>query len=123
MHSQADDDDLDDLSFGGPATANQPLNPSSSSSSNQAGGSGSQSQSANALGGRIGSTPSGGRREDWGGVRTETRFTGESTLDEPVSVTIVSSLFLRIIQKLRIAVEMRGKQGSDATFDLLDDYV
>jgi hypothetical protein len=123
MHSQADDDDLDDLSFGGPATANQPLNPSSSSSTNQAGGSGSQSQSSNALGGRIGSTPSGGRREDWGGVRTETRFTGESTLDEPVSVTIVSSLFVQIVQKRRNAIEICRKEGSDATFNLFDDYV
>jgi hypothetical protein len=84
--SQADDDDLDDLSFGGPASASRPLDPQSHSSS----GTG-QAPPTNVLGGRIGSTASGGRREDWGGLRTETRFTGESTLDEPVSVTIVSS--------------------------------
>lgn len=85
--SQADDDDLDDLSFGGPATASQPLKPPKPTTGT-AGGSGRTSP--NPLSGRIGSTPSGGTRENWGGVRTETRFTGESTLDEPISKTIVS---------------------------------
>ena len=103
--SQADDDDLDDLSFGGPTSAadSRPLN------------SGSQSNSGNVpvpnpLGGRIGSTASGGRREDWGGVRTETRFTGESTLDEPVSVTIVS---LRILHGSLLSEMLRFSRMLD----------
>lgn len=90
-NSQADEDDLDDLSFGGPASASAPLKPQSSSSS--------KPQNQNPLSGRIGSGSGsgsgsgggrgGGTRENWGGVRMETRYTGESTLDEPVSTTIV----------------------------------
>jgi hypothetical protein len=68
--SQADDDDLDALSFAPEAGPSQPPKP------------------APAVSGRIGA-PS-GSSTTWGGVRVERRYTGQSTLDEPVSATIVS---------------------------------
>lgn len=75
--SQPDDDDLDALSF-----APQPVE----SAAQNAGQSSSNAPSG--VSGRIGSAPR-TTNETWGGVRLETRYTGESTLDEPVSATIV----------------------------------
>ena len=81
--SQADDDDLDALSF-----APQPVSPAKPASSPSASAPGASS-SAPQVSGRIGSAPR-TSNTTWGGVRLETRYTGESTLDEPVSATIVS---------------------------------
>jgi hypothetical protein len=104
--SQADDDDLDALSFGAqfplprtpePAPAsygeldfgygdNAAAGPSS-------GGLGAAAPAGSGVSGKIGTGPSGSgggtKSTGWGGVRMETRYTGESTLDEPVSATIV----------------------------------
>jgi hypothetical protein len=78
--SQADDDDLDDLSFGGPSEFAKPA----ASSSN------TTSASQQGLSGRIGQDPNKRTRDEaWNGIRMQTRYTGESTLDEPVSKTIV----------------------------------
>ncbi|KAL1405231.1 hypothetical protein Q8F55_008856 [Vanrija albida] len=91
---QADDDDLDDLSFAPkPVTEDAPL-PGPSSAAARAPGLGQSGVS-----GRIGSTPASERVTGWGGVRIEKRFTGESTLDEPVSATIMRDL-RSIYQKL-----------------------
>lgn len=94
-YSQADDDDdLDDLSFGGPEQPQKPTLPA-----------GTSSQGSQGLSGRIGQDNSTRtRNEAWNGIRTETRFTGESTLDEPVSTTIASITFQAadyIVFKLR----------------------
>lgn len=80
---QADDDDLDALSF----APNVPLprTPEPYGNNATAGPSG--------VSGRIGSSGSGQRNSttrEYGGVKVETRYTGESTLDEPVSATIVN---------------------------------
>lgn len=81
-YSQADDDDLDDLSFGGPPQTHKPSTSASNAQGSQPG-----------LSGRIGQDPNTRtRNEAWGGIRMETRYTGESTLDEPVSKTIVSDV-------------------------------
>ncbi|ODN78730.1 hypothetical protein L202_04296 [Cryptococcus amylolentus CBS 6039] len=93
FHSQADDDDLDALSFSHPnpsgpsqtGASSTPQPPPLRSSPHPSGVSGKIGQSG--TGGRAGQTSTG-----WGGVRTETRFTGESTLDEPVSETIMRDL-------------------------------
>ncbi len=84
---QPDDDDLETLSFGQPLQ--QPL-PSSSTSPSKP-----LSSPNPALSGKIGTNPNQGqsgqsRTENVYGIKTQTRFTGESTLDEPVSATIVS---------------------------------
>ncbi|WVQ74947.1 hypothetical protein IAR50_004555 [Cryptococcus sp. DSM 104548] len=92
---QADDDDLDALSFSHPnpsgsapqvgsSSAPQPP-PPLQSGPHPSGVSGKIGQSGS--GGKPGETSTG-----WGGVRTETRYTGESTLDEPVSETIMRDL-------------------------------
>ncbi|KDE06343.1 hypothetical protein MVLG_03380 [Microbotryum lychnidis-dioicae p1A1 Lamole] len=56
----------------------------------------SVSPDPNALSGRIGSSPGGvgerTTRSTVGGVKTETRYTGQDTLDEPVSETIMRDL-------------------------------
>jgi hypothetical protein len=52
--------------------------------------------------GRIGSAPR-TTETSWGGVRLETRYTGESTLDEPVSTTIMRdlrSIYTKLLQVL-----------------------
>ncbi|CAK9783510.1 vesicle-mediated transport-related protein [Cutaneotrichosporon oleaginosum] len=83
---QADDDDLDALSFAPEAGPSHP----------------SQPKPAPAVSGRIGSAPS-GSSTTWGGVRVERRFTGNSTLDEPVSATIMRdlrSIYTKLLQVL-----------------------
>ncbi|ORY35520.1 Yip1 domain-domain-containing protein [Naematelia encephala] len=87
QYIQADDEDLDSLSFAGPATLPQNSGPPT-----------------NALSGRIGSgnTPA-TSRTGWGGVKVETRYTGDSTLDEPVSKTIMrdlNSIYAKLLQVL-----------------------
>lgn len=82
--SQADDEDLDSLSFShpqaGPSSSSAP--PPGSSIQPPGGG----------VSGRIGqSSSSAPKSTTFGGVRMETRYTGEPTLDEPVSKTIVRS--------------------------------
>lgn len=89
QYIQADDDDLDDLSYGKPI----PSNPSAQQAPSAGSG----------LSGRIGSTPGGTRTERWGGMKMETRYTGEDTLDEPVSKTIMrdlSSIYSKLLQVL-----------------------
>ncbi|BEI82405.1 hypothetical protein CcaverHIS002_0302730 [Cutaneotrichosporon cavernicola] len=81
---QADDEDLDALSFAPEAGPSQPLKP------------------APVVSGRIGSTPS-GSSTTWGGVRIERRYAGQSTLDEPVSATIMRdlrSIYAKLLQVL-----------------------
>ncbi|KAK4688803.1 protein YIPF6, partial [Tremellales sp. Uapishka_1] len=86
---QADDEDLDTLSFSHPA----------------AGGSSQPApRSQNPLSGRIGSTNTKPTTSTgWGGVKMETRYTGEDTLDEPVSKTIMrdlNSIYAKLLQVL-----------------------
>ncbi|SCV74782.1 BQ2448_7811 [Microbotryum intermedium] len=78
-----------------------------SSSSKGKGRAASLSPDPNALRGRIGSSPGGvgerTTRSTVGGVKTETRYTGQDTLDEPVSETImrdVRAIGTKIVQVL-----------------------
>ena len=96
--SQADDDDLDALSFGAqsiplPRTPDPPSGAGSSGYGYNApsGPSNAGQGSTGGVSGNIGSGagPQGTKTRGWGGVKMETRYTGESTLDEPVSTTIV----------------------------------
>jgi hypothetical protein len=73
MISQADDDELDALSFTQPQAGPSVPPPSSSQPP---------------ISGRIGQSNA-PKSTTFGGVRMETRYTGEPTLDEPVSKTIV----------------------------------
>jgi hypothetical protein len=77
--SQADDDDLDALSF---------TQPQASSSAPPAGSSIQPPSSGSGISGRIDQSNA-PKSTTFGGVRMETRYTGEPTLDEPVSKTIV----------------------------------
>lgn len=88
MHSQPDDEELDSLSFSLPSSSRPSGQPLRSPAAN-----GSSSSGIPGLSGRIGSTnqPKSTKNTTWG-VKTETRYTGESTLDEPVSKTIVGGL-------------------------------
>ncbi|WVR07596.1 hypothetical protein IAU60_004638 [Kwoniella sp. DSM 27419] len=93
---QADDDDLDALSFGQPAaggsTSPLPTHQPTAGPSNPSGVSGRMGQSAQPR-----------QERGWGGVKTETRYTGESTLDEPVSATIMrdlNSIYAKLLQVL-----------------------
>ncbi len=93
LNSQADDEDLQSLSFSHPSSS-RPSAPTPSRSPLPNNGQGSSSSSSNpGLSGRIGSTnqPKSTKSTTWG-VKTETRYTGESTLDEPVSKTIVRTV-------------------------------
>lgn len=97
--SQADDEDLDSLSFGAPAPSQSRLNVPPSSIPLPHSGAASPAPSPSpggpsGLSGRIGSdnAPKSSSTTGWGGVRMETRYTGEPTLDEPVSRTIVGCL-------------------------------
>jgi hypothetical protein len=74
IYSQADDDELDALSFSHPQASSSTAPPPV------------QGQSVS---GRIGQSNA-PKSTTIGGVRMETRYTGEPTLDEPVSKTIVS---------------------------------
>ncbi|KAI5454563.1 hypothetical protein NCC49_003458 [Naganishia albida] len=108
QYIQADDDDLDDLSFGGPSQSHKPSPSASNAQGSQPG-----------LSGRIGQDPNTRtRNEAWGGIRMETRYTGESTLDEPVSKTIMRDL-LSIYSKL-LQVLYPPKQGG--TNELLREW-
>ncbi|GHJ85597.1 hypothetical protein NliqN6_1999 [Naganishia liquefaciens] len=109
QYIQADDDDLDDLSFGGPSEFAKPA----ASSSN------TTSASQQGLSGRIGQDPNKRTRDEaWNGIRMQTRYTGESTLDEPVSKTIMRDL-LSIYSKL-LQVLYPPKQGG--TNELLREW-
>lgn len=79
MNSQADDDDLDTLSF---------TQPQAGSSAPPAGSSIQPPSAGSGISGRIGQSNA-PKTTSFGGVRMETRYTGEPTLDEPVSKTIV----------------------------------
>lgn len=74
IFSQADDDELDALSFTQPQAG--PSAPPAGSSIQPP------------ISGRIGQSTA-PKSTTFGGVRMETRYTGEPTLDEPVSKTIV----------------------------------
>ncbi|CAD6575543.1 MAG: hypothetical protein TREMPRED_001450 [Tremellales sp. Tagirdzhanova-0007] len=91
---QADDDDLDSLSFSKQTSSVPPRPAPASSSSNPSG-----------VSGRIGSNaqPASTSRTGWGGVKVETRYTGEPTLDEPVTKTIMrdlNSIYAKLLQVL-----------------------
>ncbi|WVO13445.1 hypothetical protein L204_101061 [Cryptococcus depauperatus] len=89
---QADDDDLEALSFSQPgvnaSTPSPRPEPSSSATQN------TTDTSKPILAGKIGqsepSKPTSSR--GWGGIKVETRYTGEPTLDEPVSTTVMRDL-------------------------------
>lgn len=82
---QADDDELDALSFTQP----------------QAGPSVPPASSQPPISGRIGQNNA-PKSTTFGGVRMETRYTGEPTLDEPVSKTIVRFSLFKSGQELMI---------------------
>lgn len=96
--SQPDEDDLEALSFSHPNPSPTPSGPSSSQQQNHPSYSAGPSNPSG-VSGKIGQDgPSSKPRAatstiGWGGVRVETRYTGESTLDEPVSKTIVCILY------------------------------
>lgn len=96
--SQPDEDDLEALSFSRPNPSPTPSGPSSSQQQNQRSYAAGPSNPSG-VSGKIGQDgPSSKPRAatstiGWGGVRVETRYTGESTLDEPVSKTIVCILY------------------------------
>ncbi|WWC90720.1 uncharacterized protein L201_005657 [Kwoniella dendrophila CBS 6074] len=101
---QADDEDLDTLSFSHPnpagsSSTSQQQSYQNTSSSSQAGPS-----NPSGVSGRIGQNAQQSRTErGWGGVKTETRYTGESTLDEPVTATIMrdlNSIYAKLLQVL-----------------------
>ncbi|GFZ49548.1 Protein YIP4 [Saitozyma sp. JCM 24511] len=107
---QADDEDLDSLSFGAPAPSQPRLNVPPSSIPLPHSGAASPAPSPSpggpsGLSGRIGSNnaPKSSSTTGWGGVRMETRYTGEPTLDEPVSRTIMrdlNSIYAKLLQVL-----------------------
>ncbi|KAK8854797.1 hypothetical protein IAR55_003536 [Kwoniella newhampshirensis] len=109
---QADDDDLDTLSFSHPgASSSTPIPPSQPAAgpSNPVG-----------VSGRIGQTsqhPQAKTGTGWGGVKVETRYTGESTLDEPVTKTIMRDL--NSIHAKLLQVLYPPKQGNN---QLLRDW-
>lgn len=90
--SQADDEDLDSLSFTHPQASGSTTQPPPLA--------GPSSAVNGGVSGKIGSdglTKPSTSRTGWGGVKMETRYTGASTLDEPVSATIVS-LSARVVR-------------------------
>ncbi|WWC71577.1 uncharacterized protein I206_105535 [Kwoniella pini CBS 10737] len=94
---QADDEDLDALSFSHPNPAssssqNYPSQPSQAGPSNPSG-----------VSGKIGQNAQPKTERGFGGVKMETRYTGESTLDEPVTKTIMrdlNSIYAKLLQVL-----------------------
>ncbi|KAK6910498.1 hypothetical protein I203_104530 [Kwoniella mangroviensis CBS 8507] len=95
---QADDDDLDTLSFSHPNPTANAAGSSSSQAQPQAGPS-----NPSGVSGRIGQSSQPRRETGWGGVKMETRYTGESTLDEPVTKTIMrdlNSIYAKLLQVL-----------------------
>ncbi|KIR51667.1 terbinafine resistance locus protein [Cryptococcus gattii Ru294] len=94
---QPDEDDLEALSFSHPNPSPTPSGPSSSQQQHQPSYAAGPSNPSG-VSGKIGQDgPSSKPRAatstiGWGGVRVETRYTGESTLDEPVSKTIMRDL-------------------------------
>lgn len=100
--SQPDEDDLEALSFSHPNPSPTPSGPSSSQQQHQPSYAAGPSNPSG-VSGKIGQDgPNSKPRAatstiGWGGVRVETRYTGESTLDEPVSKTIVCIFFIQII--------------------------
>ncbi|WVF72807.1 hypothetical protein IAT40_007625 [Kwoniella sp. CBS 6097] len=96
---QADDDDLEALSFSHPSasgSSTSPLPPHSASAS-------AGPSNPSGVSGRIGQSDQPRTERGWGGVKTETRYTGESTLDEPVTATIMrdlNSIYAKLLQVL-----------------------
>ncbi|KAL7422733.1 hypothetical protein Q5752_002025 [Cryptotrichosporon argae] len=91
---QADDDDLDSLSFSHPGASSSAPPPARSHAAGPSGVSGRIGQDAR---------PASSTTTGWGGVKMETRYTGESTLDEPVSKTIMrdlTSIYAKLLQVL-----------------------
>ncbi|BGP27972.1 hypothetical protein JCM10295v2_006959 [Rhodotorula toruloides] len=92
----AADDDEDDLV----ATSGQGLLPTHTMPASFAADKGKGRATSPLLEGKIGSAPGGGpsvgtrtqRQTTFGGIQTETRYTGTDTLDEPVSETIMRDL-------------------------------
>ncbi|GJN94152.1 hypothetical protein Rhopal_007226-T1 [Rhodotorula paludigena] len=90
------DDEADDLV----ATSSQGLLPTHRVPASSANNKGKGRATSPALEGRIGSAPGGQapigsrtqRQTTFGGIQTETRYTGTDTLDEPVSETIMRDL-------------------------------
>ncbi|KAK1927134.1 putative vesicle-mediated transport-related protein [Papiliotrema laurentii] len=113
---QADDDDLDALSFSQPQASSSSTRPEAAGPSS-AGPSTSSSGNAG-VSGRIGSGgPSSETRTGWGGVRVETRYTGVSTLDEPVSETIMRDLRSIYTKLLQVVYPPKGGGNNELLRD------
>ncbi|ORX38497.1 Yip1 domain-domain-containing protein [Kockovaella imperatae] len=116
---QADDDDLEALSFSHPSAAQASSSSAGVAAAGPSTAPGSGSQLNGGLSGKIGSGPTPGStsRTGWGGVTIETRYTGESTLDEPVSATIMRDLRSIYAKLLQVVYPPKGGGSNELLRD------
>ncbi|KAI0749794.1 Yip1-domain-containing protein [Daedaleopsis nitida] len=122
---EADDDDFDEDAIPGfthPGLVSSPHSPVPDKGKARAPEqlapptSGSPSVSGNIGTPVNGSTPQSHRRVV-GGVRVETRYTGEDTLDEPVTTTIARDLFSIYVKLIQVLYPPRGSGNKDLLRD------
>ncbi|KZS88059.1 Yip1-domain-containing protein [Sistotremastrum niveocremeum HHB9708] len=110
-----DDDDLDDLSI--PGYTHPSLSPAEAQSKGKSRAVPDQLAPPSPLSGNIGSGYRAATKSTVAGVRVETRYTGEETLDEPVTATITRDLLSIYHKLLQVLYPRRTGSGREVLRD------